>query len=140
ELQLDSGILDAVESLNEDQKHLLARQVADYYGPDLGGRTFALWGLSFKPDTDDMREAPALVIIERLLAAGAKLRAHDPEAIENARAYFGNRHGDRLSFHTNNYDTLAGADALLIITEWRQYRVPDFGRMQTLLREPVIFD
>lgn len=140
ELQLDSGILDAVESLNEDQKHTLVRQVRAYYGKALKGRTFALWGLSFKPDTDDMREAPALVVIDQLLAAGATLRAHDPEALENARALYGDRHGGRLTFHANNYDALEGADALLIITEWKQYRVPDFTRMRSLLREPVIFD
>ena len=140
ELRLDSGILDAVESLNEDQKQVLVRQVLDHYGADLRGRTFALWGLSFKPDTDDLREAPALVVIDRLLEAGAKLQAHDPEAMENARAHYGDRHGDRLSFHAGNYDALAGADALLIVTEWKQYRVPDFERMKSLLRAPVIFD
>jgi UDPglucose 6-dehydrogenase len=140
ELQVDSGILDAVESLNEDQKQLLVRQVRSYYGDDLAGRTFAIWGLSFKPDTDDLREAPALVIIEQLLARGATLRVHDPEALTNARRHYGDRHGDRLTFHDQNYEALAGADALLIVTEWRQYRVPDFQRMQALLREPVIFD
>jgi len=140
ELGVDSGILDAVEELNEDQKQVLVRQVLSYYGGNLEGRTLALWGLSFKPDTDDMREAPSLVIIEQLLAHGASLRAHDPEALENARRYYGGKHGDRLTFHEQNYDALSGADALLIVTEWRQYRVPDFRRMKSLLREPVIFD
>ncbi|NJD09500.1 MAG: UDP-glucose/GDP-mannose dehydrogenase family protein, partial [Gemmatimonadetes bacterium] len=140
ELGVDSGILDMVEALNEDQKLELVRQVVRYYGESLNGRTFGLWGLSFKPDTDDLREAPALVIIGQLLARGARVRAHDPEALENARRHFGEQYGDRLVFCPQNYDALAGADALLIITEWRQYRVPDFRRMQALLREPVIFD
>jgi len=140
ELGVDSGILDAVEALNEDQKQLLVRQVMAYYGGEVRDRTFALWGLSFKPDTDDLREAPALVIIDQLLAQGARVRAHDPEAMHNARRHFGERHGSRLTFHEHNYDALAGADALLIVTEWRQYRVPDFNRMRTQLRAPVIFD
>ena len=140
ELGVDSGILDAVESVNEAQKELLVRQVTAYYGGDLQGRTFALWGLSFKPDTNDMREAPALVIIEQLLGLGASLRAHDPEALENARRYYGDRHGPRLTLHEHNYEALDGADGLLIVTEWKQYRVPDFRRMKSLLREPVIFD
>ena len=140
ELQLDSGILDAVDALNDTQKRVLVRQLERYYEGNLAGRTFALWGLSFKPDTDDLREAPALIVIEALLAAGAAVRAHDPEAIENARRHFGGRHGDRLTFHDHNYDVLEDADALVIVTEWRQYRVPDFDRMKALLREPVIFD
>jgi UDPglucose 6-dehydrogenase len=140
ELQLDSGILDAVDALNDTQKRVLVRQLERYYEGNLAGRTFALWGLSFKPDTDDLREAPALIVIDALLAAGAAVHAHDPEAIENARRHFGGRHGDRLTFHDHNYDVLEDADALVIVTEWRQYRVPDFDRMKALLREPVIFD
>ena len=140
ELGVDSGILDAVEELNEDQKQLMVRQLLGYYGGTLEGRTFALWGLSFKPDTDDMREAPSLVIIEQLLARGASVRAHDPEALDNARRHYGGRYAARLTFHEQNYDALNGADALLIVTEWKQYRVPDFKRMKALLREAVIFD
>ncbi|HSJ14688.1 MAG TPA: UDP-glucose/GDP-mannose dehydrogenase family protein [Longimicrobiales bacterium] len=140
ELDLDPGILDAVDTVNERQKRLLAERVRDYFADRLEGRSFAIWGLSFKPDTDDLREAPALVLIDALLGAGASVRAHDPEAIGNAERHYGARHGDRLRFHEHNYDALEGADALVIVTEWRQYRVPDFARMKALLREPVIFD
>jgi UDPglucose 6-dehydrogenase len=140
ELHIDSGILDAVDTLNHAQKRVLFEQVSRYFDGNLSGRTFALWGLSFKPDTDDMREAPSLVVIDALIAAGASVRAHDPEAIANAQRHFGTRHDGRLSFHELNYDALQDADALVVVTEWRQYRVPDFERMKALLRAPVIFD
>jgi UDPglucose 6-dehydrogenase len=133
---LDSGILEAVESLNEDQKHLMLDMVDRELGPDLRGRTIAVWGLSFKPDTDDMREAPSIVIIEGLLARGATVRVHDPEAMDAARVVF----GDRVEYVAHNYDALQDADALLIVTEWRQYRVPDFDRLRLRLKAPVVFD
>lgn len=133
---LDNGILAAVDGLNERQKHVLLDIVDREYGPSLMGRTFAVWGLSFKPDTDDMREAPSLVVVEGLLARGARVRVHDPEALDVARGVF----GDRVEYIEHNYDALDGADALIVVTEWRQYRVPDFERMQALLRAPVIID
>jgi UDPglucose 6-dehydrogenase len=102
----------------------------------LAGRTFALWGLSFKPRTDDMREAPAIVVIEALLARGARVRAHDPVAIAEARRHF----GDRIDYCEHAYEALAAADALLVVTEWNEFRRPDFDRMRELLKEPVIFD
>jgi UDPglucose 6-dehydrogenase len=133
---LDSGILEAVDKLNDRQKHILLDTVDAEFGRDLNGRTFGVWGLSFKPDTDDMREAPSLVIVDGLLQRGAKVRVHDPEAMTAARSIF----GDRVEYCDANYDVLEGADALVIITEWRQYRVPDFDRMRAMMKSPVIID
>ncbi len=133
---VDPGILTAVDRVNEVQKQLLLERVRQRYGDSLGDRRFAVWGLSFKPETDDMREAPSLVVVEGLLARGAEVRVHDPEALERARWHF----GDRVTYCQRNYDALEGADALLILTEWQPYRTPDFRRMRDLLREPVIFD
>ena len=104
--------------------------------PSLKGRTIALWGLAFKPRTDDMREAPAIAIINRLLSLGATVRAYDPEATTTARRIF----NDRIVLCEKSYDALAGADALAIVTEWNEFREPDFEKMRTLLRAPVVFD
>jgi UDPglucose 6-dehydrogenase len=133
---LDFPLLRATEQVNARQKHLLAERVKAHFGRDLKGRCFAVWGLSFKPRTDDIREAPSMVVIEELLAAGAAVRVHDPEALENVRRIF----GDRVSYHPANYDALEGADALLIMTEWNEFRHPNFQRIRSLLRQPVIFD
>jgi UDPglucose 6-dehydrogenase len=135
-LGVDSSILRAVDAVNERQKHVLLDAVTARFGSDLSARRFAVWGLSFKPETDDMREAPSLVIVEGLLAAGAAVVVHDPEALEAARHYF----GDRVTYREQNYDVLHGADALLILTEWQQYRSPDFSRLRASLAAPVIFD
>ena len=132
----DFSLLQSVEAVNEKQKFLLVEKVHAHFGKDLHGRKFALWGLAFKPRTDDMREAPSVVIIEELLAAGAAIAAHDPEALGQAQKIF----GDRISYHRANYDTLANADALLIVTEWNEFRRPDFKRMRTLMKAPIIFD
>ena len=102
----------------------------------LKGKTFAVWGLSFKPRTDDMRDAPSLTIINRLLEMGARVCAHDPEAINEAKKHF----GDRIAYSLNQYEPLKGADALVIITEWNEYRNPDFDRIKNLLVNPLIFD
>ncbi|MEX0907414.1 MAG: nucleotide sugar dehydrogenase, partial [Gemmatimonadota bacterium] len=136
ENDIDAGILESVERVNDGQKHLLLAQVDEWFPEGLTGRRIGVWGLSFKPDTDDMREATSLVVIEGLLARGAEVCAHAPEALAAARAVF----GDRIRYVENNYDAAEGADALLIITEWRQYRVPDFKRIHSLLRQPLIFD
>jgi UDPglucose 6-dehydrogenase len=133
---IDAGILQAVEAVNAGQKRLLVDAVVNRFGDDLSARTFGVWGLSFKPGTDDMREAPSIVIIEALLERGARVQAHDPEAMDNARKIF----GDRVLFCQTNYDALHAADALLIVTEWPPYRRPDYERMKGLLREPVILD
>jgi UDPglucose 6-dehydrogenase len=136
ECGLDSAMLRAVDAVNDRQKHVLVHKVKAVFGESLRGRTFAVWGLSFKPRTDDMREAPSLTVIEGLLKAGARVQVHDPEALAEAGRAF----GDQVSYHAINYDALAGADALLILTEWNEFRRPDFARMKRLLKQPVIFD
>jgi UDPglucose 6-dehydrogenase len=133
---IDAGILDAVERVNESQKQQLLNMIDTRFPDGLAGMHFAVWGLSFKPDTDDMREAPSLVVVEGLLERGATITAHDPEAMTAARAIF----GDRIAYAEHNYDALQGADALVIITEWKQYRVPNFPRMREMMRQPIIFD
>jgi UDPglucose 6-dehydrogenase len=133
---IDAGILEAVERVNAAQKRLLVDAVVERFGADLGGRTFALWGLSFKPGTDDMREATSLVVIDGLLERGARVQAHDPQAMEAARRVL----GDRVQLTQTNYDAVHGADALLVVTEWPQYRRPDFQRLRNLLASPVVFD
>jgi len=132
----DFSLLQSVEAVNEKQKHLLVEKVCNHFGKDLRGRKLAIWGLAFKPRTDDMREAPSVVIIEELLAAGAEIAAHDPEALTQAQKIF----GDRISYHRVNYDSLSDADALLIVTEWNEFRRPDFNRMRTVMKAPLIFD
>ena len=137
----DFLLLKAVEEVNERQKEVLAdRLIRELGSPDeeqpLTGRIIACWGLSFKPRTDDMREAPAITIIERLLAAGATVRAHDPEAIKEARKVF----GDRIEYSSNQYDILVNADALAIITDWNEYRNPDFERIKASLKNATIVD
>lgn len=133
---LDFSLLKAAEDVNNRQKRHLVDRVKQHFGDNLSGRTFALWGLAFKPRTDDMREAPSLVVVEELLKAGAKVRAHDPEALDNARRIF----GDRISYHKTNYEALEGADALIILTEWNEFRHPNFQRIRSMLKSPVIFD
>ena len=130
------GVVTAAEEANARQKKHLANRIKKHYGNALSGKTFAVWGLAFKPNTDDMREAPALTMIEELLAAGAKVRAFDPVAMENAKKILENR----VTFCTSNYETLNGADALVIVTEWNEFKNPDFGRIKAALKAPVIFD
>lgn len=133
---LQPRILDAVHQVNECQKMVLWEKIERHFDGNLGGKTIAIWGLSFKPATDDIREAPALVLIDRLLEAGATVRVHDPEALENVCR----KYGDRLIYCP--YQDLApeGADALAILTEWKQYVHPDFDQMRRRMRQPVIFD
>lgn len=129
-------LLRAVEQVNEQQKAVLAEKVESHFGTNLSERTFAIWGLSFKPRTDDMREAPSTVVIEQLLKGGARVQAYDPEAATEAKKIF----GDRIRYASRNYEALQGADALLIITEWNEFRRPNFLRIKELLKSPVIFD
>lgn len=136
ELGVPAQILEAVEEVNDGQKHLILDRVLSRFGEDLSGRTFALWGLSFKPNTDDMREAPSLVTIGGLLAAGARVVAHDPVAMHETRRIL----GDRIEYREHNYETLDGADALLIHTEWQPYRQPDFARVKAALKNPLVID
>ncbi len=132
----DFKILESVIDVNEKQKLTLIQKVKAYFDNDLAGKTFALWGLAFKPDTDDIREAPALYMIDALLEAGAKVVAFDPEAMDNVKRLV----GDTVTFSESMYDTLEGADALLIATEWSLFRNPDFAKVTSLLKDKVIFD
>ncbi len=132
----DFKILKAVEDVNALQKEVLFNKVKKHFNEPLDGKTFALWGLSFKPKTDDMREAPSIVLITKLLEAGAAVRACDPEAIDEAKRIF----DDRISYHTEMYECLEGSDALVVVTEWAEFQNPDFEKMKTLLKKPVIFD
>ncbi|MES2134324.1 MAG: UDP-glucose/GDP-mannose dehydrogenase family protein [Bacteroidota bacterium] len=136
ENKYDMRILNAVEEVNENQKEVLFSKVRTHFNGDLKGKTFALWGLSFKPKTDDMREAPSLVIIEKLLKAGAKVVAYDPVAMHEAERMI----GKTITYATDMYDTLNNADGLLIVTEWPEFRVPDFDEVNKRLKGKNIFD
>lgn len=135
EVGFDFKIINAVMEVNEKQKLRLFEKVKAHYG-DLKGKTFALWGLAFKPDTDDIREAPALYLIEELLKEGAKIRVFDPEAMSNVKKLF----GDKIYFANDEYDSITDADALLIATEWSEFRTPDFDKIKSELKTAIIFD
>ena len=138
EIGFDARLLAAVEERNDDQKQVLFRKIQQHFRGDLKGRTIALWGLAFKPNTDDMREAPSRVLMEALWAAGARVQAYDPEALEETRRIYGDRADLALITHPDL--ALEGADALAICTEWKIFRSPDFEKVKNLLKEPVIFD
>ncbi len=130
------ALIEAVERVNDAQKRVLFQKIQKHYGPALNEKTLAVWGLAFKPRTDDVREAPALALLDALLAEGVKVRVHDPEAMPNVRALY----GDKLVYCDRPYGALEGADGLAIVTEWQEFRNPDFEVMRRLLRERVIFD
>lgn len=136
EVGVSLDLLESVEIVNERQKQKLLGKVKDALGGDISGKSVAVWGLAFKAETDDMRESPAIPLIDGLLDAGAKVRAYDPVAEGNAERIF----GERIDYGKNEYDVLDGADALVIVTEWLAFRNPDFGKMKTLMRQPVIVD
>ncbi len=129
-------ILEAVEAVNENQKRVLLEKVKRYFGENLTGKVFGIWGLSFKPRTDDMREAPSIVVINGLLEAGGQIQAYDPQAMGEAQRIF----GDRITLAKNEYEALKNADALLIITEWNEFREPNFDLVRKMMKNPVIFD
>lgn len=129
-------IINSVIEVNERQKLIIVDKIKSYYGERLNGKTVALWGLAFKPDTDDIREAPALYIIDALLAEGCKIRAFDPEAMSNVESIY----GDKVSFVSNQYEALENADFLIIATEWQVFRTPDFNKMKDSLKDQVVFD
>jgi UDPglucose 6-dehydrogenase len=133
---VDPWLLDVVDRVNTHQKSIVPNKVFAHFGNQLAGRTIAVWGLAFKPRTDDIREAPALVLVDRLLAGGAKVQVHDPEAMENVRRVY----GDKIVYAQQPYDALEGADALAIMTEWKEFLQPDFEKMRSLMKSPVIFD
>lgn len=129
-------ILQAVEDVNEEQKTILFRKLSAHFGGDLRGRKVAMWGLAFKPETDDMREAPSLVLIDRLLEADCQITAYDPVAIPEARR----RIGDRIAYAKNIYETVEGADVLMVVTEWKEFRLPAWARIRSLMKTPLILD
>ena len=135
---IDLKVLTAVEEANDAQKHVLGKKVKAQFGNDLSGKHFAIWGLAFKPNTDDMRDAPSSVIIAELARRGAKLRAYDPVAMPEAQRMFGNVPG--LTYCTQQAEALTGADALIVVTEWKEFRNPNFDGIKATLKEPVIFD
>ncbi|MDB4534118.1 UDP-glucose/GDP-mannose dehydrogenase family protein [Vicingaceae bacterium] len=132
----DFGILESVMSINEKQKTIIVPKIKSYFNNDLKGKKIALWGLAFKPDTDDIREAPALYIIEELLALGAEITAFDPEAMSNVKALL----GDKIKYALSKDEAVDGADALVIATEWQIFRMPDFNKLASLMNQKVIFD
>ncbi|TWT32206.1 UDP-glucose 6-dehydrogenase [Posidoniimonas corsicana] len=134
--ELTPAMLRAVDEVNERQKHVVSQKLDAHFGGDLAGKKIAVWGLAFKPRTDDIREAPALVLIDWLLSKGAKVVAHDPEAMDNVRAEL----GDKIEFAEGRMDALKGADALCIMTEWKDYHSPDFAEMYQLMGDPAVFD
>ena len=137
--QYSMEILKAVEKVNKSQKEILIHKLFEHFrkiGQEIKGKTFAVWGLAFKPQTDDMREAPSVVIINRLLAKKALVRAHDPAAMDRAKEIY----GKKVHFCSNNYDCLKEADGLIVVTEWNEFRRPNFDRIKELLKIPAIFD
>jgi UDPglucose 6-dehydrogenase len=132
----EMNVLKAVEFVNDLQKSVLFRKAKKYFNDDLKGKTFAVWGLSFKPQTDDMREAPSLIVIENLLRAGANVVAYDPVAMDEAKRIL----GDRISYASGQYEALKDVDGLFLITEWPEFKFPDFSRVKELMNTPVIFD
>ena len=132
----DFRILQSVMDVNEDQKSILSRRIKNYFGESIANKTIGIWGLAFKPNTDDIREAPALTIIDELLKAGAQIKAFDPEAMKNVKALM----GDKIILCDNQYDAIEGTDALAVVTEWNVFRTPDYDRIMSSLREPVVFD
>ena len=133
---LEPRLLHAVDEVNNRQKSVLFDKISAYFKNDLAGKTVAVWGLAFKPKTDDVREAPALVLIDALLAAGATVKAHDPVAMDNVEK----RYGDKVAYCKHHYDAIEGADCLAIVTEWNEFRTPDFDFLKYKMKSPVIFD
>lgn len=129
-------ILESVEDVNDDQKAVLFSKLTSSMGKDLSGKTFGMWGLSFKPNTDDMREAPSLVLIDKILEAGGKIMAYDPVASHEAKRIL----GDKITYVNEPYEALSQADAMLVVTEWAEFKVPDFNKISTLLNNKIIFD
>ena len=135
----DARLISAVEAVNESQKMVIAKKVVARFGADLSGKTFAVWGLAFKPETDDMREAPAIYIIKDLVKRGAKIQAFDPKAMEEAQHYY-LKDTPNVRYTTNKYEALENAHAMILLTEWKTFRAPDFDAIKTALQDPIVFD
>lgn len=139
EFGYEAELISAVETVNDRQKLVIAKKIITRFGEDLSGKTFAVWGLAFKPQTDDMREAPAIYIIKELTKRGAKIQAYDPKAMEEAQHFY-LKDVPNISYHHSKYETLKDADAMILLTEWKEFRSPDFEELKSQLNEPVIFD
>ncbi len=139
EFGYQAKLLQSVEDVNNAQKHVLVAKIMERFGADLSGKTIAVWGLAFKPDTDDMRESAAITIITELTKAGAVIRAYDPKAMEEAQKCY-LKDNDKIVYCGNKYEALEGADALVLVTEWKEFRSPDFDEIRRMLKTPVIFD
>ena len=135
----NAQLIQSVELVNDKQKMVIANKVVKRFGENLSGKTFAVWGLAFKPETDDMREAPAIYIIKELVKRGAKIQAYDPKAMEEAQHFY-LKDLKGVSYHNSKYDTLKDADAMILLTEWKEFRSPDFEELKVQLKQPVIFD
>jgi UDPglucose 6-dehydrogenase len=131
-------LLQSVEQVNNNQKYYLINKIVDVYGEDLFGLTFAIWGLAFKPETDDMREAPSIILINQLLRRGANVNVYDPKAMEIAKEYYFK--GMQINYFEDKYSLLENSDAIVLVTEWKEFRSPDFNRIKSLLNDCVIFD
>ncbi len=134
-----ANLITAVEDVNNKQKMVIAKKVVKRFGKDLSGKTFSIWGLAFKPQTDDMREAPAIYIIKDLVKRGAHIQAYDPKAMDEARHFY-LKNLPNISYFNSKYETLQGADAMILLTEWKEFRSPDFEELKQQLTEPIIFD
>lgn len=132
-------LINSVELVNDKQKLVIANKVVKRFGEDLSGKTFAIWGLAFKPETDDMREAPAIYIIKELVKRGAKIQAYDPKAMEEAQHFY-LKDIKGVTYHNSKYETLQNADAMILLTEWKEFRSPDFEELKIQLRSPIVFD
>lgn len=137
---IEMQIAKAVEDVNNNQKLILPQRIIDKFGDDLSDKTFALWGLSFKPETDDMREAPSITLVSELTKHGAKIKAYDPQAYEMAKHYLAQVPENMISYEDDMWSALTGADALILVTEWKQFRSPDFSKIKALLKNPIIYD
>ncbi len=137
---LEMKVAQAVEEVNQRQKHWISGKIFEHFGPDLRGRTFALWGLAFKPQTDDMRESPAIEVVHDLIEAGATVKAYDPQAFVQAKHYLSDIPEERISYIDDQYAVTKNADALILLTEWKQFRSPDFNYLKSNLKNPVIVD
>ena len=135
----DARLIGAVEAVNESQKMVIAKKVVTRFGEDLSGKTFAVWGLAFKPETDDMREAPAIYIIKDLVKRGAKIQAFDPKAMEEAQHFY-LKDTPNVKYTSNKYEALENAHAMILLTEWKTFRAPDFDAIKTALQDPIVFD
>ncbi|GIZ16122.1 UDP-glucose dehydrogenase family protein [Capnocytophaga catalasegens] len=140
EFDYQPELIEAVEAVNNRQKYVIVQKIIAKYGENLQGKTFAVWGLSFKPETDDMREAPSIYVIKELIKRGAFIHAYDPKATYQAQAFYLTEEQNSIHYYKDKYEALSGADAMILLTEWKEFRIPDFDKIASLLKEKIIFD